>query len=255
LSKLTNASSISLSNNQFTGSIPKSLGQLEDLDLLDLGHNKLTGTIPSEMVGMVNIQYLYLNDNHLSGAIPSEIGSLTDLIYLYLSHNQLSGQIPDSLMNLTNIYESTLDIGYNCLEASGLALRAWLDNNDPDWEDHQNDCGGVPIITTSPVLYITDTTASSGGEVIQDGGFSVIARGVCWKTSSNPTLLNTHTNDGSGMGTFYSNLPGLLPGRTYYIKAWATNATGTGYGGELTFTTTGGSNPVINAALILLLED
>ena len=95
----------------------------------------------------------------------------------------------------------------------------------------------TPIVTTADVTNITETTATSGGNVTSDGGSPVTARGVCWDTSPNPTTAGSHTIDGAGMGTFVSNLTGLTGGTLYYVRAYATNSIGTSYGNELTFTT------------------
>jgi len=100
----------------------------------------------------------------------------------------------------------------------------------------------IPTVTTSPVTNITQTTATSGGNVIADGGATVTARGVCWNTSSNPTTANSHTTDGSGTGTFVSNLTGLTLNTLYYVRAYATNSVGTAYGNEVSFTTAGTFN-------------
>ena len=94
-----------------------------------------------------------------------------------------------------------------------------------------------PTVTTDDVTNITQTTATSGGNVTSDGGTSVIVRGVCWSTSQNPTTSDNHTNDGSGIGTFSSSLTGLTANTTYYVRAYATNAAGTSYGNEKEFTT------------------
>ena len=101
----------------------------------------------------------------------------------------------------------------------------------------------IPTVTTTAVTNITQTTATSGGDVTSDGGATVTARGVCWSTSSNPTTADSHTTDGSGTGTFVSNLTGLTPNTPYYVRAYATNSVGTAYGNEVTFTTL--SNPVL----------
>ena len=97
----------------------------------------------------------------------------------------------------------------------------------------------TPTVITTPVTNITQTTATSGGNVTSDGGATVTARGVCWSTSSTPTIAGSHTTDGSGSGTFVSNLTGLTLNTPYYIRAYATNSLGTAYGNELTFTTSG----------------
>jgi uncharacterized protein (TIGR02145 family) len=95
----------------------------------------------------------------------------------------------------------------------------------------------LPTITTTSVTDIAQTTATSGGNVTVDGGASVIACGVCWSTSSNPVNTGSHTTDGSGIGTFVSSLTGLTEGTLYYVRAYATNSVGTGYGNEISFTT------------------
>ena len=93
-----------------------------------------------------------------------------------------------------------------------------------------------PTITTSDISNITQATAISGGNVITDGGSNVIARGVCWSTSTNPTINDNHTVDGSLTGQFSSNISGLTEGTIYYLRAYATNIAGTSYGDKLKFT-------------------
>ncbi len=92
-----------------------------------------------------------------------------------------------------------------------------------------------PTITTTAVSDITPTTASSGGNVTSDGGEAVTARGVCWSTSANPTISDSHTTDGTGTGTFTSSITGLIPGATYHVRAYATSSAGTTYGSDLAF--------------------
>lgn len=96
---------------------------------------------------------------------------------------------------------------------------------------------GLPIVTTTAATSITSNSAVSGGNVTSDGGYTVIQRGVCYSTTPNPTTSGPHTTDGSGTGSFVSNLTGLTSGTTYYYRAYATNATGTVYGEERTFVT------------------
>lgn len=95
----------------------------------------------------------------------------------------------------------------------------------------------APLVTTTTASAVTFTTATSGGNVTFDGGAPVTARGVCWSTTPNPTTANSLTSNGTGLGNFTSNLAGLSPGTTYYVRAYATNQSGTGYGNEITFTT------------------
>lgn len=94
-----------------------------------------------------------------------------------------------------------------------------------------------PIINTTAIIDITPETAISGGNITSDGGSPVTARGVCWSTSQNPTITDMKSTDGSGTGTFTSNVTGLLSSTTYYLRAYATNSVGTGYGNTESFTT------------------
>ena len=95
----------------------------------------------------------------------------------------------------------------------------------------------VPTLTTTAITSITSTTAVSGGNVFTYGGASITGRGFCWSTTANPTLSNSLTSDGTGTGSYVSNLTGLLPGTTYHVRAYAANSAGTAYGSDLTFTT------------------
>ncbi|HUL44696.1 MAG TPA: pectinesterase family protein, partial [Bacteroidota bacterium] len=93
----------------------------------------------------------------------------------------------------------------------------------------------VPTLSTLPVTSISTTFASSGGNVTNDGGAAVTARGMCWNTTGTPTILDATTSDGTGSGMFTSFMNGLAPGTTYHARAYATNSAGTGYGNETVF--------------------
>lgn len=103
----------------------------------------------------------------------------------------------------------------------------------------------VLTLTTAAVSAIGTSTATTGGNITSDGGASVTARGVCWGTSTGPTTASSITVNGIGTGTFVSSLTGLIPGTTYYLRAYATNANGTAYGNEVTFTTTALAAPTL----------
>ena len=96
----------------------------------------------------------------------------------------------------------------------------------------------LPILTT-PATNILQTTATSGGNILSDGGSNITERGVCWSTSVNPRYSDNHISNGNGTGIFTINLTGLSPWTLYHIRAYATNSAGTWYGGDLTFTTLG----------------
>ncbi len=117
---------------------------------------------------------------------------------------------------------------------------------------------GLPTVTTNAISGVTPTGAISGGNVTSDGNSPVTARGICWNTSPNPTLADNVTNNGSGLGSFTSNISGLTPSTTYYVRAYATNSVGTAYGNAISFTTSAPPcNPVTdidgNTYLVLQL--
>lgn len=96
----------------------------------------------------------------------------------------------------------------------------------------------LPTVTTNDVTNITAESATCGGNVTDDGGLTITARGICWSTSHNPTINDSHSNDGTGTGTFTSSLSNLNSMTTYYVRAYATNSKGTSYGEQKSFIAT-----------------
>ena len=95
----------------------------------------------------------------------------------------------------------------------------------------------LPEVETVDITTITAISALSGGRIIRDGGSDIIERGVCWGEKTGPTVSDTHTTDGSGNSDYESTLTQLKPETTYYVKAFARNSEGVGYGNEKTFIT------------------
>ncbi len=95
----------------------------------------------------------------------------------------------------------------------------------------------VPVLTTDTVSSITIHTAVCGGTITSDGGAAVTASGVCWGRSHNPTIDSSKTFDSVSTVSFTSNITGLTASTTYFVRAYATNDAGTGYGSALSFTT------------------
>lgn len=109
----------------------------------------------------------------------------------------------------------------------------------------------VPNVITNIVTDITATTAISGGNVTYDGGSNIVRKGICWSTSPNPTInLQTKTIDGSGLGPYVSQISNLTLGLTYYVRAYATNSTGTNYGVQYNFTTSLGLPIVVTSPIV-----
>ena len=104
----------------------------------------------------------------------------------------------------------------------------------------------LPVLTTSAISAITQTTATSGGDITSDGGTVVTARGVCWSTTENPEIDDNITTDGNGTGSFTSALSDLAAGTIYYVRAYATNSVGTSYGDQVSFTTSISANQIVD---------
>ena len=92
-----------------------------------------------------------------------------------------------------------------------------------------------PTVSTSQVSNIIKSDATCGGDITSQGGAEVTARGICWNTSPAPTTSNSYTTNGTGTGSFISNIFGLASNTTYYVRAYATNSFGTAYGDDVSF--------------------
>ena len=104
----------------------------------------------------------------------------------------------------------------------------------------ENSCPTLPVLTTSFIFNLTQTSVVSEGNIAYSGNSNITEKGFCWSTTSNPTVLNSNVSNVSTVsstGGFNKHLTGLTPGTTYYLRAYATNASGTSYGNELIFIT------------------
>lgn len=95
----------------------------------------------------------------------------------------------------------------------------------------------IPSLSTNEVSAITRTSAQCGGVITSDAGSTITARGVCWSTAITPTIVDFKTIDGAGAGSFISSLTSLTDNTRYYVRAYATNRIGTGYGSAMSFVT------------------
>ena len=158
---------------------------------------------------------------HAAGVISHVDGSLLERgIHGYY------GSTTQVTSTTTNAFEFTSSLCgvYNHLKTNGYSIRCIR--------------GNLPVLTTTAASSITSGSAVSGGTIADDGGSGIMARGVCWSTSTGPTTaLSTKTTNGTGTGTFTSNLISLNSSTLYYVRAYATNYAGTSYGNEVTFTT------------------
>ena len=100
-------------------------------------------------------------------------------------------------------------------------------------------------LTTLTLTSITLTNAVTGGNITDDGGAVITSRGVCWSINEEPTTEDAITSDGTGTGSFTSNLTDLEPGTTYFVRAYAVNSAGVTYGNQLSFTTGVEPGPIV----------
>lgn len=112
----------------------------------------------------------------------------------------------------------------------------------------------TPPTVASTFCGTSGTMAQINSSVTSDGGATVTARGVCFGTTTNPTIAGQKTTDGSGTGNFLSNISGLSIGTRYYVRAYATNNGGTSYGNEYSFTAVTISAPSVLQTLYTGVE-
>lgn len=108
----------------------------------------------------------------------------------------------------------------------------------------------LPVVNVEMVEDITSTSAICRSQVLAKGGTVVTASGICWGTTPNPTISDNFSTDSNGTNGYVSNLMGLTPGTTYYVRAFATNSVGTAYSIQKSFTTTHPVSPFGNTILI-----
>lgn len=118
-----------------------------------------------------------------------------------------------------------------------MVLTAILSSCKKDKEDKK--VITVPQLTTAAISNLSHNTATSGGAITGDGGGAITASGICWsKTNNTPTTADSKTAGTTATGSFTSVMNNLEENTTYYVRAYATNSAGTGYGNAITFTTT-----------------
>ena len=151
-------------------------------------------------------------------------------------------------------FSSLLLLLFSCAKEQDPDIGLYLCNENGELEPLSETDTGV-IVTTTPVSEIATSTATSGGKVTNNSSTVITARGVCWSTQHNPKISgsqSSHTTDGSGAGNFISNMIGLSAGTTYYVRAYATNSSGTEYGVEVSFITTTipGTKPTVTTTSV-----
>lgn len=104
-------------------------------------------------------------------------------------------------------------------------------------EEEKSEPKSIPVVSTNEVYNITYTTAEVKGKIISDGGAAIMNSGFCWSENPSPTISDNKTVDGNPLGEFRTNMQNLSEGNNYYVRAYATNSEGIGYGNEISFST------------------
>jgi hypothetical protein len=155
---------------------------------------------------------------------PSGIPSSVDTVF-----------IPDSVSIMPIIRSDSLScqkliVGNNALLNLDTNSKLTVRNNlIIDWF--------FPVVETLNPSNISDSSAVSGGTVVYSGGMQITERGICYSQTSSPTISDQKVLCGTGMGSFNATLTGLSPATKYYIRAFAINNEGIGYGNQEIFTT------------------
>lgn len=97
----------------------------------------------------------------------------------------------------------------------------------------------IPVLNTLDIKDIEATNALSGGNITNNGGAQVLSMGICWSTKDAPTIADNKTVLNPLTSLFTSSITGLEPNSTYFLRAYATNSQGTGYGNTISFKTLG----------------
>jgi uncharacterized protein (TIGR02145 family) len=90
----------------------------------------------------------------------------------------------------------------------------------------------IPVVTIGEIQDITDNKAVCGGNNLSDGGSAITKCGVCWDTDSSLLLIEKarYIQDLYDTGSFKSSITNLSPNTKYFVRAYASNKCGTGYG-------------------------
>lgn len=195
LGRLSRLSVLDLSQSSFVGSIPGSFANLQNLSLLDVSNNSLFGSIPPGIGTLLKLQYLNLSRNNLTSFIPAQLGDLESLVDFDLSFNSFSGSVPSDLRGLRNLQR--MELGNNLL---GGTLPANLFSSQTQLQfivlSHNNFTGGLPnVLWSIPRLRVLDVSGNNFTGPLQLSSSNVNATAA---------VLNISQN------LFYGNLTPLL---------------------------------------------
>ena len=172
----------------------------------------------------------------LRGFVYGLSGGSLDTVYCGSGMGVYSAELTNLQPNTTYVYEAFAK------NAGGVGTSGKVTFTTRDNEQ--------PTVKTAEVESVEVTTARCGGNVTNDGGAIVSERGVCWSTSHNPTINDSHVSSGNGLGEYTCDMSDLSVNTTYYVKAYARNSKGTAYGEEKQFTTLDYDFPTVTTAVV-----
>lgn len=103
----------------------------------------------------------------------------------------------------------------------------------------------LPTVDTLILSSVLNTTAVANIKIKSTGGTSIVTKGICWSTTENPTIDNSKLASTALLANSTVNVTGLTAATKYYARAYATNASGTSYSSQVTFTTTNYTLPTV----------
>lgn len=182
-----------------------------------------------------HLEAVFTGPGNLSFRWKAEAHEGTDLVELYLGDSSFEG----SLSGATAWEYVTLEI------PEGDWPVRWIFSRRPQspsgvsrvWVDEVAfESAFAPAVTTGAASYLDDATARFAGEVTDDGGREVTARGVVYATTPVPTLETgtVLSAPSAGTGSFTVDAP-VAVSTVYYARAFATNHLGTSYGDEVVY--------------------
>jgi predicted outer membrane repeat protein len=195
------------------------------------------GQFPILITGGTAINYNISNTNGIMHVVGTAMAPLPASGSISLL------QIADYMLALGEITaaERSGPISLNFLNSKSHLISKTAPFRFSDWYGYAP-VAGLPRLVSNGARNITSTTGTSGGFIVDIGGVSITARGICWSTEPEPTIAQQKTTDGTGTGAFTSELTGLQPGTKYYIRAYATSSAGTAYGNQVIIVTQKSNN-------------
>jgi len=223
--------------------------------------NEAKSTAQSEVLSFFGIEYSGINDSESLDISASGEGNAILLAVSVILQGTLSvGQLTELLANISNDIKNDgivdninfiNSLHYSSVEINLSNVRENIENrysvlgletSIPDFETYVLDFidfsqEPLPVIETTEIISVSESTAIGGGNIINDNGYQITSRGLCWSINPNPTIDDDFSSEGAGTGSFTSDLINLTAGNSYYVRAYATSSIGTSYGDEIYFPT------------------